>query len=510
MNAPKLRSILNPIWIRIKGVRYQATVSTSENVDVTNLKPFHEIPGPSSLPLIGPLLHFIPGGSLYTPDTKDFSAKLFKLYGPIVKLDPLFARNTLLMVYDPESAANVLRSENRIPYRGGFNSLAYYRKHIKKHENNHKKLTGLITDQGEEWWDLRSTVNPVLLQPKTIKLYSAAIDEVAQEMMNRMKSKLDENNRLQAKFDDEMNLWALESIGVVAFGIRLNCFDPNLAENSPEKKLIECVHQIFNLSNQLDFQPSLWHIFSTPTYKKAMKMFQLQEDLSKYFINKAMRNINKNENKPDEQKGVLEKLLDINEEYAYIMATDMLVAGVDTVANSIAATLYLFAKNPEKQEKLREEVMSKESKRYLKACIKETMRMMPVVSGNLRRTTKEYNILGYHVPKGIDVAFAHQDLSSMEEHYPRPTEFIPERWLADKNDPLYYGKAHPFVMAPFGFGVRSCIGRRIAELEIETFLTKILENFRVEWYGPPPKIIQTSINYFTGPFNFVFNDIKKK
>lgn len=46
-----------------------------------------------------------------------------------------------------------------------------------------------------------------------------------------------------------------------------------------------------------------------------------------------MRNINKNEDKPDEQKGVLEKLLDINEEYAYIMATDMLVAGVDTVSS---------------------------------------------------------------------------------------------------------------------------------------------------------------------------------
>lgn len=66
------------------------------------------------------------------------------------------------------------------------------------------------------------------------------------------------------------------------------------------------------------------------------------------------------------------------------------------------AVLYLLAKNPEKQNKLREEILSKQEKRpYLRACIKEAIRLMPVVGGNLRKTTKEYNVLGYKIPKDV-------------------------------------------------------------------------------------------------------------
>jgi len=34
---------------------------------------------------------------------------------------------------------------------------------------------------------------------------------------------------------------------------------------------------------------------------------------------------------------------------------------------------------------------------------------------------------------------------------------------------------------PFGFGPRMCIGRRFAELEIETLVTKVIRNFKVEY-----------------------------
>lgn len=43
--------------------------------------------------------------------------------------------------------------------------------------------------------------------------------------------------------------------------------------------------------------------------------------------------------KSDSEKAVLEKLLDINEEIAVIMACDMLFAGVDTVRRLLMITV---------------------------------------------------------------------------------------------------------------------------------------------------------------------------
>lgn len=51
-------------------------------------------------------------------------------------------------------------------------------------------------------------------------------------------------------------------------------------------------------------------------------------------------------------------------------------------------------------------------------------------------------------------------------------------------------------------------GRRIAELEMDTFVARLIENFQVEWFGPPPKTVQQALNYIKGPYNFVFKDIK--
>ncbi|CAH0717365.1 unnamed protein product, partial [Brenthis ino] len=487
-----------------RSVTINAAVATNDEA----LKSWREIPGPSSLPLIGQIHHFLPGGSLYH-HRKFIADVLFEQYGPIVKLDGQFGSPTLILLRDAEGSAQILRGENWMPIRAGFESLNYFRtKHFKKEDDLPDTPTGLISDQGEVWKKFRSTVNPILLQPKTIKLYSSTLNEVAEDMVKRMRSKRNEKNMIEGKIDVEMNLWALESIGVVALGGRINCFDPNLPEDSPARKLIQIVHNIFKSADELDFKPSLWRYMPTPAFKRSMKYYADQIEVSQFFIRKAMENLKNKKTSPNEEKSVLEKLLEIDERVAVVMASDMLFAGVDTAANTIIATFYLLAKNPEKQNKLREEIMSNQEKRpYLKACLKESLRMMPVVSGNMRTTTKEYNIMGYKIPKGMYVTFAHQSLSLMEEHYPKPKEFIPERWLANKEDPLYHGNAHPFAHSPFGFGVRSCIGRRIAELELETFLAKAIENFQIEWFGPPLEIKQTSLNYIVGPFNFIFKDV---
>lgn len=510
MQTNKLRPVLNLAIVKREFIRNIAVSSASVklNDEVPALKSWKEIPGPSSLPILGPLLHFIPGGMLYNLNGLDLTDKLYESYGHIVKLESFAGAPPIIFLLEAESSAQILRGENWMPVRPGFQTLDYYRKKYNKSKEQSAITTGLLTDHGDMWKNFRSAVNPVMLQPKTIKLYAAAIDEVALDMITRMKHLRNEKNMINSNFDVEMNLWALESIGLVALGCRLNCLDPNIAENSPARKLIQYVHDVFITMDKLDFKPSLWRIFPTPNFKKAMKLYQNLEDTAKYFVKQGVLQLSKNPNKADDQKGILEKLIEINEEYAHIMAVDMLFAGVDTAANTMIATLYLLAKNPEKQEKLREEILSKSERRpYLRACIKESMRIMPVVSGNFRLTTKEYDILGYRIPKNMHVAFGHQHMSLMDEYYPKSKEFIPERWLAEKTDPIYHGNAHPFANGPFGFGVRSCIGRRIAELELETFLARIMENFRVEWFGPAPRVYQTTLNYIKGPFNFIFKDI---
>ncbi|CAK1551623.1 unnamed protein product [Leptosia nina] len=479
-----------------------SAINTSENIQG---KSWTEIPGPSSLPIIGQMLHFLPGGELSDP--VKMPEILYKRYGPIVRFDGKFGAPTLIFLLDAEAAAQVLRSENWMPIRPGFASFEHYRKLKNKDKPN--EPTGLITDHGDVWRKFRTTVNPIMLQPKTIKLYSHILAEVATDMVARMKSKRNEKNMIEGKFDVEMNLWALESIGVVALGGRLNCLDQNLPENSPARKLIQNVHEIFKMADKLDFKPSLWRHIGTPNYYKAMQCYEDQTNLSKYFINQAREKF-QGTSKSDDEKGILEKLLEIDEKIAVIMATDMLLAGVDTAANTMTATFYLLAKNPEKQKKLREEILSgNENKPYLKACIKESLRVMPVVSGNIRIASKDYDILGYRIPKNMHVTFGHQFLSVSEQHYPKPREYIPERWLVDKSDPLHYRNAHPFAFNPFGFGVRSCIGRRIAELEVETFLSKVIENFEIDWTGPPPNVKPAALNYIVGPYNFIFNDVKK-
>ena len=71
-----------------------------------------------------------------------------------------------------------------------------------------------------------------------------------------------------------------------------------------------------------------------------------------------------------------------------------------------------------------------------------------------------------------------------EDLFPQADSFIPERWLRENNRP----HANAFASIPFGFGVRMCLGRRLAELELQILLIKILQNFKLEI--PPQHVVK--------------------
>ncbi|XP_021188293.3 cytochrome P450 CYP12A2 [Helicoverpa armigera] len=482
----------------------------SYSTPVQEPKPYKSIPGLSSLPIIGPMHHFLPIIGQFGPRANifDLIGTLHEKFGPIVKMKGVFARADFVILFEPEHIDQVYRVQEANPLRPGFQTLEYFREVTKKGTLDGKY--GLTTAQGEKWRDFRTKVNPALLKLKLVKVYAPPLDEIAQDMVQRIKSLKDDQTYIQNHFDLEMNKWSLESVAFVALGSRIGCLDDTQPEDHPGRQLMQCSKDIIENAFELEFLPSVWKYISTPAFKKIMKTYETQWDISTAYIEKARKQINaRGHDVPEEEKSIVERLLAIDEQVAILMANEMLMAGIDTVSFTATSVIYNLAINPDKQEKLREEIRSSDPhKRYLRACLKEALRLWHVVPANLRRTDREHIVAGYLIPKGVDVIAPNEFLSRMEKYYPRANEFIPERWLADKSDPLYYGNAPQMVTLPFGFGIRSCIGRRIAELEIETLMKRIFDEFKVTWEGPPIKVVNKVTNAFAKPFHFRFESAK--
>ncbi|XP_028415666.1 probable cytochrome P450 49a1 [Dendronephthya gigantea] len=171
------------------------------------------------------------------------------------------------------------------------------------------------------------------------------------------------------------------------------------------------------------------------------------------------------------------------------MLAGLMAAGVDTISTTSLWLLYLLSRNPDKQEKLYQELKPLDSDEdisvnktasYLKAILKESLRLHPVASIFSRVFTQDIELHGYHIPAGVNILFQNH-LGSIDERYfgEDAKQFVPERWLRDL-DTENVKSFDPLGSLPFGHGVRMCLGRRVAEAYIYTLLSKIFMKYRVE------------------------------
>lgn len=117
---------------------------------------------------------------------------------------------------------------------------------------------------------------------------------------------------------------------------------------------------------------------------------------------------------------------------------------------------------------------------YTIAVIKEVLRMYPAVSGpkagepnfnvmdDANRSFPTESFLVWDIPQAI-----HRDPA----YWPRPDEFLPERWLVTADDPL-----HPIKGAwrPFSYGPKNCIGQELAMLEMKIIMVMTARRFDIQ------------------------------
>ncbi|RDY06017.1 Cytochrome P450 71B37, partial [Mucuna pruriens] len=116
---------------------------------------------------------------------------------------------------------------------------------------------------------------------------------------------------------------------------------------------------------------------------------------------------------------------------------------------------------------------------YLKAVIKETMRLYPPVPLLLpRESVKRCSIAGYEIPEKtivyVNAWAVHRDPKTWKE----PEEFYPERFLDSEID----FRGCDFELIPFGSGRRICPGMHMGIITVELVLSNLLYSF--DWEMP--------------------------
>ncbi|KAL9085467.1 MAG: hypothetical protein Q9165_007617 [Trypethelium subeluteriae] len=190
-------------------------------------------------------------------------------------------------------------------------------------------------------------------------------------------------------------------------------------------------------------------------------------------------------------------------------AAVLVFAGSDTVATLTSGMTYLLSKHPDKLAKLTQEIRStyKSSDdmdlinvgqlKYLPAVMDESLRVYPAVPVQIARIVPNGGAMinGKFVPAGVSVynpsqIVIHQANNSktsvnvqqhpsyhLESNFYRPDDFIPERWLENR-DPVFQNDDRA-AHQPFGVGPRNCIGKNLAYAETKLIMCKVLWNFDI-------------------------------
>ncbi|XP_055847821.1 cytochrome P450 CYP12A2-like [Episyrphus balteatus] len=483
-----------------------------------NAKPTNEIPGPTVYNMIR---GFMPGGEYYKMSLNDFTLAGRKKYGDIFMLPAMLGRSSMLMVFNPNDFPVFLHSEGIWPLRNGLETMNYHRTIHKKED--YGDVIGLLGSNGEAWGKIRTAVNPILMKSQNSRLYLGKMQAVSSEFLERIREIRDPTTmEVPDNFLDEINRLTFESVAVIALDQEIGLIRKN-RDHEDAQAIFSSLRSIFDLTLDLDVNPSLWRFISTPKFKQMMKSYDTLHEIIMKLINQALERIEmeKSISKDDQEKSVLEKLLKIDKRVAVVMALDMLMAGVDTTSTTLTGNLLCLAKNPEKQMKLRKEIRSVLPQKdslltidslknlpYLRACIKEGIRMYPISSGFPRIASDNIVMSGYRVPRNQEVLLNSNLVLMEDEHIPNAKHYLPERWLRSEKATTK-DQINPFIYIPFGFGARSCVGKRIVEMELETTIARLVRNFHIEFnYSTEKAFKNRLINTPAIPLKFKFSEVE--
>jgi cytochrome P450 len=158
----------------------------------------------------------------------------------------------------------------------------------------------------------------------------------------------------------------------------------------------------------------------------------------------------------------------------------LVLAGHETTANSLAWAWERLTRTPDAQAALLDAVRSGDgAEDQIEATIIETMRSRPVIPIIGRRVAVPWQLGEYAVRADSPVVMSILLVHHREDLYPRPFDFVPERWLGRKPG--------TYEWIPFGGGIRRCLGAALAMAEQRVVLEAMARRLDLEAEDPAPE-----------------------
>ncbi|KAH9376664.1 hypothetical protein HPB48_005875 [Haemaphysalis longicornis] len=364
---------------------------------------------------------------------------------------------------------------------------------------------GLRNRDGPEWIERRRSLNNVFLKPKTVTDNVPVFNDVITDLLERWQQARDRSGVLQ-NVERELYNWSIESLGSMIFGRRLGCIAQTSSMDNVHE-FVYCVQQIFNESaNMSMISPRVAYRLRLPVWRRFVKAAGRALELGKQEIGvhgSAVSNLTQ------QPISILSQLLfneNMTETELIRIVTDLFLAAADTTSHATQWALYLLAKHPEQQERLLHSVRSvvpdgqpinEDSLArlpYVKAVIREALRLYPVAPFLTRILSEDIELGGYHIPAGKLILMSLYTTGRDERHFSEPNQFRPERWLRDRDRS---GQVNSWACLPFGLGARSCIGRRVAEVQMQFLIARTVQQFQLA--PSTDKDVQIKMRLITTP-----------
>ncbi|KAM9860307.1 25-hydroxyvitamin D-1 alpha hydroxylase, mitochondrial [Aulostomus maculatus] len=457
-------------WIEGPAAAAAAAAAAPEG---TKVKTLDQMPGPSAISFAWEYL--VAGGLSKLHETQ---MEGLQRYGPMWKAS--FGHILTVHVADAALIEQVLRQEGHYPMRSNLSSWKDYRK-LRGHHY------GLLTSEGEEWQTVRSLLGKHMLPPKAVEAYDKTLNGVVSDLIAKLRLRRQPQG-LITDIANDFYSFGLEGMSSLLFESRVGCM--NAVVPVETRRFIKSVNTMFVTTLLTMAMPKWLHKIFPKSWKVFCQCWDNMFEFAKGHIDRCLREAEKTAWRGKVEGTYLTYYLaqtGVPLKTVYSNITELLLAGVDTISSTMSWSLYELSRHPEVQASLRDEILSVLEGRsipgaadvarmpLLKATVKEVLRLYPVIPINARVVTeRDIQVGGYLIPKNTLISLCQFATSRDPAVFPNPDEFRPYRWL--NKDQTY----HPYASLPFGVGKRSCIGRRIAELELYLAIARILIEFDVK------------------------------